>query len=91
MHVTYYDILNQDLCYAMYNGRPGPSPSWMRAGGYVARWSRTTTTSNTSSTSISSLAKTPLSYITNSGAKWVTTMVDQQGDVGEQQLHCGGR
>ncbi|HNU36703.1 MAG TPA: hypothetical protein PKJ15_08885, partial [Methanomassiliicoccales archaeon] len=30
------------------------------------------------------LAKTPLSYITNSGAKWITDTVDQQGDVGEQ-------
>jgi hypothetical protein len=30
------------------------------------------------------LAKTPLSYITNSGAKWVAETVDQQGDVGEQ-------
>lgn len=84
MHVTYYDFLNQDLCYATYNGSAWSLSKLDESGGVCSAMVSDDNNKQHIFYIDLVLAKTPLSYITNSGAKWVATVVDEQGDVGEQ-------
>lgn len=84
MHITYYDYLNQDLCYAMNDGSSWTISKLDDSGGVCSAL----VSDDNSKLHIFYIdlvaTKSLLSYITNSGAKWVTSAVDQQGDVGEQ-------
>lgn len=84
LHMTYYDWGNQDLCYAMYNGSTWSLSKLDESGGVCSAIVSDDNNKQHVFYIDLVLAKTPLSYITNSGAKWVTETVDQQGDVGEQ-------
>ncbi len=84
MYVTYYDFLDQDLCYATYNGSAWSLYKLDESGGACSAILSDENNKQHIFYIDLVLAKTPLSYITNSGAKWVTESVDEQGDVGEQ-------
>lgn len=83
-HITYYDLANQDLCYAMNNGSAWSLSKMDESGGVCSAIVSDDNNKQHVFYIDLVLAKTPLSYMTNSGAKWVTEAVDQQGDVGEQ-------
>lgn len=84
LHITYYDWGNQDLCYAMYDGSTWSLSKLDESGGVCSAIVSDDNNKQHVFYIDLVLAKTPLSYITNSGAKWITDTVDQQGDVGEQ-------
>lgn len=84
MHITYYDWGNQDLCYAMYDGSTWSLSKLDESGGVCSAIVSDDNNKQHVFYIDLVLAKTPLSYITNSGAKWIAETVDQQGDVGEQ-------
>ncbi len=84
LHVTYYDFLNQDLCYAMYESGNWTLSKLDDSGGVCS--AMVTDDNNKQHIFYIDLvlAKTPLSYITNSGAKWLAESIATDGDVGEQ-------
>lgn len=84
MHVSYYDFLNQDLCYAVYDGSSWALTRLDDSGGLCSAMVSDDNNKQHIFYIDLVLAKTPLSYITNSEAKWVSSVVDSQGDVGEQ-------
>lgn len=84
MHVTYYDTSNQDLCYAVFNGSAWSLSKLDESGGVCSAMVSDDNNKQHIFYIDLVLAKNPLSYITNSGAKWVATIVDEQGEVGEQ-------
>jgi hypothetical protein len=84
LHITYYDWGNQDLCYAMHDGSTWSLSKLDESGGVCSAIVSDDNNKQHVFYIDLVLAKTPLSYITNSGAKWVAETVDQQGDVGEQ-------
>ncbi|MHC1680661.1 MAG: fibronectin type III domain-containing protein [Methanomassiliicoccales archaeon] len=84
MHVTYYDFSNQDLRYAIHNGTSWSISKLDESGGACSAIISDDNNKQHIFYIDLVLAKTPLSYMTNSGAKWVSSVVDSQGDVGEQ-------
>jgi len=84
LHITYYEPLSQDLCYAMYDGDNWTLSKLDNSGGVCSAIVSDDNNKQHVFYIDLVLAKERLSYITNSGAKWVTEIVDQQGDVGEQ-------
>ncbi|MHC1709459.1 MAG: fibronectin type III domain-containing protein [Methanomassiliicoccales archaeon] len=84
MHVTYYDFLNQDLCYAVFDGATWSLAKLDESGGVCSAVVSDDNNKQHIFYIDLVIAQTPLSYITNSGAKWVATTIDNQGDVGEQ-------
>ncbi len=84
MHVTYYDFSNQELRYAIHNGTSWSISKLDESGGACSAIISDDNNKQHIFYIDLVLAKTPLSYMTNSGAKWVASVVDGQGDVGEQ-------
>lgn len=82
-HITYYDMSNQDLCYAYFND---DWSFWVldTSGGVCS--AMVSDYNNKQHVVYIDLvdASAQLSYITNSGAKWVLETVDEDGLVGEQ-------
>ncbi len=84
LHVTYYDFLNQDLCYATYESGNWTLSKLDDSGGVCSAMVSDDNNKQHIFYTDLVLAKTPLSYITNSGAKWMAESITTDGDVGEQ-------